>query len=153
MNKQFSINKYAIEIFFLQYSKKPILQESGMVPTPSFFSIPRPAREKNLDRRQRRHLFHFSTESHLPMTSVAELGKESQEHSFHLIYWSDRIWRIHQLNTSYMAKNTTMSFKTPVTTCVTAFERFAKPLQRYPLMGTCNFGPYLSINTFDKNIP
>ena len=55
------------------------------------------------------------------MTSVAEMGEESREHSFQLIYQSDGIWRIHQLNTSYIAKNAEKSCKTPVTTCVTAF--------------------------------
>ena len=39
------------------------------------------------------------------MTSVAEMGKESREHSFQLFYLSDRIFRSYQLNTSYKAKN------------------------------------------------
>ena len=81
------------------------------------------------------------------------MGKVSREHSFQLIYRSDGTWRIHQLNTSYIAKNAEMSCKTSVTTCVTAFYRFAKPLQRYPLMGTCNFRGYLSTNTCYQNIP
>ena len=32
--------------FFIPYSKKPILAERGVVPSPSFFSTTRPAREK-----------------------------------------------------------------------------------------------------------
>ena len=49
------------------------------------------------------------------MTSVAEMGEESREHSFQLIYQSHGIWRIYQLNTSYIAKNAEMSCKTPGT--------------------------------------
>ena len=79
-------------------------------------------------------LFLSSTKNHASSTSPREMGKESREHWFQLIYRSDGTWRIHQLNTSYIAKNAEMSCKTPVTTCVTAFWRFAKPLQRYPLM-------------------
>ena len=87
------------------------------------------------------------------MTSVPEMGKESREHSFRLKYRSNGTWRNHQMNSSYIAKNAKKSCKTPVRTCVTAFQRFAKPSQRYPLMGTCYFRPYLSTNTFYKNIP
>ena len=87
-----------------------------------FFSQQPDQLERNsLDRRQRQHLLYVSIKSHLSMTSVAEMGKESQEHLFQLIYQSDGIWHIHRLNTSYIAKNTKKSCKTPVTTCVTAF--------------------------------
>ena len=122
MNKRFPIKKYTIESFFHSILRKT--NTSGMRggTFAVFFSQHPGQLERNgLDCRQRQHLFYFSTKSYLFLTSVAEMEKESREHSFQLIYLSNRTWLIHQLNTSYIAKNAKMSYKKPVTTCVTAF--------------------------------
>ena len=118
MNKRFPIKNYTIEKIF-----HTILQKIdwGWYLGRLFSQHPDQLERNSLNCRQRQHLLYLSTKSHPSLTSVAEMGEESREHSFQLIYQSDGIWCIRQLNTSYIAKNVEMSCKTPVTTCVTAF--------------------------------
>ena len=142
-----------LKIFSYHTPKNWYFWNEGLYFRRLFSQHPDQLERNSLDRRQRQHLFYLSTKNHPSSTSLREMGKESRKHSFQLIHQSDGIWFNHQLHLSYIAKNAEMSCKTPVTTCVTAFLRFAKPLQRYPLMGTCNFRRYLSTNTCYQNIP
>ena len=48
------------------------------------------------------------------MTSVAEMGNESREHSFQLIYQSDGMWFNHQVHLSYKGANHWKQLEKPV---------------------------------------
>ena len=110
-----------LKIFSYHTPKNLFLRNEGWYLRRLFSQQPDQPERNGLDRRQRQCLFKLSTKNHASSTSPREMGKESREHSFQLICRSDGTWRIHQLNTSYIAKNAEMSCKTPVTTCVTAF--------------------------------
>ena len=90
--------------FFIPYSEKLILLKWGVVPSSSFFSTLRPAREKQFRPSATSALVLPFHQNHPSSTSPREMGKESREHSFQLIYQSDGIWFNHQLHLSYIAK-------------------------------------------------